>query len=99
MTDYSGNSIKHPTGSIWQHKNGIYYTILAVVNQNYQHDPVQFPITIVYINMKNLSIWSRPASDWDRSFTLIPTDKTLTDMPKTNTKLVNLINDISDLHK
>lgn len=55
-------------GSIWQHKTR---GQLYVVEQTANHlDDAKFPLTVVYRNTYNDTVWTRLASDWLRSFTL-----------------------------
>lgn len=56
------------TGQVWQHRNGNQYKVLMVVNLL---DEERYPKTVVYENLKNGSQWSRPHSDWRRSFTFV----------------------------
>jgi hypothetical protein len=54
-------------GEHWQHKNGGVYTVLHVTNTavvREGHTP-----DVVYQG-RNGNVWSRPLSDWHRSFTL-----------------------------
>jgi hypothetical protein len=54
-------------GSQYQHKNGNVYKVILVTNLNSTRLD-QYPVTAVYINLKNGTVWSRPANDWFRSF-------------------------------
>ena len=53
--------------SKWRHSNGIKYKIIAIANET---NTEKYPLTVVYKG-KNGKIWSRPLSDWYRSFTEI----------------------------
>jgi hypothetical protein len=60
--------IKPLIGSVWMHRNGINYQVLLFTNvggskANYQEQ-------IVYTNIHNGLVYSRPLSDWHRSMTL-----------------------------
>jgi hypothetical protein len=48
----------------WTHRNGITYTIVGIAN-----DPPteKHPLTVVYAGV-NGKLWSRPLTDWHRSF-------------------------------
>ena len=54
-------------GTEWVHHSGRIYRVTRIANQNTQR-PEQYPVTIVYENVENGTVWSRPASDWTRSF-------------------------------
>jgi len=54
-------------GSIWLHKKGDLYRVLAISNMP---DEDRYPRTVVYQNVNTDAVWSRPARDWLRSFTL-----------------------------
>ena len=53
-------------GEVWQHRNGIRYRIVCITNLP---DDDRYPMTVVYQNVVNDSLWSRPMGDWHRSFT------------------------------
>jgi hypothetical protein len=53
--------------SKWRHTNGIKYKVILITNEA---DTEKYPLTVVYKG-KNGKIWSRPLSDWYRSFTEI----------------------------
>ncbi|WP_063894566.1 hypothetical protein [Burkholderia ubonensis] len=55
--------------SAWQHTNGNVYTVLCIANE-FTERPEQYPPTVVYMGL-NGRIWSRLASDWARSMTLV----------------------------
>ncbi|WP_063895905.1 DUF1653 domain-containing protein [Burkholderia ubonensis] len=61
-------TLPRPT-SQWQHSNGNLYTVLCIANE-FTDQPDRYPPTVVYIGL-NGRIWSRPASDWHRSMTLV----------------------------
>lgn len=54
-------------GSVWQHTNGNRYTIERLTNLP---DEPRYPLTVVYVGANGMA-WSRHASDWHRSMTLI----------------------------
>jgi len=56
-------------GQHWAHYNGQRYSVLLLTNQ--QSTQERYPVTVVYQNVDNLTTWSRPLSDWHRSFTLV----------------------------
>jgi hypothetical protein len=53
----------------WLHKNGNLYSVLMITNQDSTRE--EYPVTVVYIGL-NGKVWSRPLSDWHRSFTKLP---------------------------
>lgn len=53
--------------SKWRHTNGIKYKVILITNET---DTEKYPLTVIYKG-KNGKIWSRPLSDWYRSFTEI----------------------------
>lgn len=53
-------------GEIWLHHSGRIYQILHLTNTT--HPSEKFPVTVVYQNIQNKTIWSRLLSDWHRSF-------------------------------
>jgi hypothetical protein len=55
--------------SLWRHKNGNLYKVAAVTNTSAVKEG--YPITVVYFNVDNDTWWSRPATDWHRSMTLV----------------------------
>ena len=56
--------------SLWKHKNGNKYLVLLVTNKKSTRQE-EYPTTIVYMNIKNFTIWSRRYIDWHRSMTQI----------------------------
>ena len=52
-------------GSRWVHKNGNVYTVLMLTNTE-SDDHFRYPPMVVYRG-ENGNVWSRKASDWDRS--------------------------------
>jgi len=52
-------------GSKWQHTNGIKYQVTLIANSDSIND--KYPVTVVYQG-DNKKVWSRPLSDWGRSF-------------------------------
>lgn len=55
--------------SRWQHRNGNTYLVLVITNLL---DTTDYPMTVVYQNDENGTMWSRPVRDWHRSFTATP---------------------------
>jgi hypothetical protein len=55
----------------WEHRNGKVYEILFIANQNNKPDTHYEP-HVVYQNIESKTVWSRPLSDWHRSFGLKP---------------------------
>ena len=55
-------------GSIWEHYNGNKYEVILLTNENSGNE--KYPITVVHKG-ENGNIWSRPLSEWKRSFTKI----------------------------
>lgn len=53
---------------VWKHHSGRMYRVLMVTNTT--HPSEKFPPTVVYTNVINGTMWSRPLSDWHRSFVL-----------------------------
>ena len=58
------------SGSLWKHKNGNKYEVITIANSETKTD--RYPVTVIYKNIYNGSIWSRSLSDWHRSMTLLP---------------------------
>lgn len=59
------NNDEPKPGTRWQHRNGNVYTVLILTNQ--KDRPDAYPRTVVYYG-PDARFWSRPASDWSRSF-------------------------------
>lgn len=57
-----------PIGSVWLHRNGNTYRVQALANLPNEE---RYPLTVVYQNVHNGSIWARRADDWSRSFELV----------------------------
>ncbi len=53
-------------GSKWGHHGGAVYEVLMMANS--RSTKAEYPVTVVYKNVHNGSIWSRPLSEWSRSF-------------------------------
>ncbi len=53
-------------GEVYVHSNGTMYKVLCFTNVNTM-DPKKYPETVVYQNVINYRIYSRPTSDWFRS--------------------------------
>jgi hypothetical protein len=59
-------------GTIYQHKNGEKYKVILITNlfaSPYRRD--EYPITIIYRNIGDETIWSRPLYRWKGNFTEI----------------------------
>lgn len=55
-------------GKQYKHRNGNIYTVLFLTNKSDNPDGRNnYPKTVVYVG-QNGKLWSRPLSDWDRSF-------------------------------
>lgn len=54
-------------GSVWVHNNSEIYRVTGYANQS-TTKPEQYPVTIIYQNVDNNTVWCRPASEWARSF-------------------------------
>lgn len=57
------NNIKPKT--TWQHRNGNVYEVIMLTNEQSTND--NYPVNVVYRG-NNGNVWSRPISDWNRSF-------------------------------
>lgn len=55
--------------SVWKHNNGNIYTVIEITNLD-SKDLIKYPITVVYKG-ENGKIWTRPLTDWHRSFTKV----------------------------
>ncbi|WP_315740013.1 hypothetical protein [Bradyrhizobium sp. SZCCHNR1093] len=56
-------------GSVWSHTNGNLYQVVTFTNiETGRQD--KYPTTIIYRNVKNTKLYSRPLMDWERSMTL-----------------------------
>lgn len=53
--------------SLWQHKNGNIYGILSFTNIDYLSTA-----RVLYMRIKDCSIWMRPYQRWHESFVLLP---------------------------
>lgn len=54
-------------GSLWRHYNGNSYLVICITNADSERE--DYPVTVVYQNIKNNTIWSRPFSRWHESMT------------------------------
>ena len=52
---------------LWKHHSGRTYRVLFMTNT--AHPSEKFPTAVVYENTDVGTLWSRPLSDWHRSFT------------------------------
>jgi len=61
-------AIEDMVGKQFKHRNGNIYTILLLTNTDSTPERLKdHPIDVVYVG-QNGKIWSRPLSDWYRSF-------------------------------
>lgn len=56
-----------------RHKNGNVYRVLMLTNTKTER-PEQYPVTVIYRNIENGTVWSRPLDDMDRSFVIANDD-------------------------
>ncbi|MGH1461212.1 MAG: DUF1653 domain-containing protein [Neptuniibacter sp.] len=61
------------TDPLWEHYSGKRYTVKMVTNQMAK-DPKKYPPTVVYQSVDTGMLWSRPVSDWERSFKIVEID-------------------------
>jgi len=54
-------------GRYYQHRNGNLYKVILISNIESTRLE-KYPVTVIYKNEANGTIWSRPADDWFRSF-------------------------------
>lgn len=60
------SSISRPDiGTTWRHNNGALYVVRLYTNEHSERP--EYPVTIVYEGAGRRT-WSRPLSDWHRSF-------------------------------
>lgn len=57
-------------GTRWRHRNGNRYEVMMITNVRSAGGSDRYPTTVVYRNVDVGTLWSRPASEWARSFTL-----------------------------
>lgn len=57
---------KPSIGSTWRHRNGALYVVRLFTNEFSER--AEYPMTVVYEGAGG-RMWSRPLSDWHRSFT------------------------------
>lgn len=75
MSDETQTAITGPkegdpiSGQLWRHHSGRVYRVERVTNT--AHLSEKFPPMVVYVNVYNGTEWSRPLSDWHRSFTFV----------------------------
>jgi len=55
-------------GSTWIHKNGSTYTVLLLSNLNSGRLD-EYPPTVVYQRLNDLTVWNRPIALWYQSMT------------------------------
>lgn len=58
--------------TVWRHTNGNLYVVVCITNRP---DEPRYPKTVVYRNQMTSTLWSRPISDWHRSFTFAERDR------------------------
>ena len=56
-------------GRKYRHTNGNIYAIIGF--SNLRSEKEKYKPTVIYTNVENGSVWSRPLEDWNRSMTLI----------------------------
>jgi len=59
-------------GSLWRHSNGQTYQVFRIANIGSTRP--EYPATVVYVNTAHDTWWSRPVSEWHRSFTRVDSD-------------------------
>ena len=58
-------AIAPKANSLWKHTSGRIYEFLFLSNTDSIN--INYPITAIYRNIANDTIWSRPLNDWHRS--------------------------------
>jgi hypothetical protein len=86
-TPWGGTGLP-PVGVECRHHSGRIYVVTGIANENTQR-PDQYPVTIIYKNVENGTVWSRPASEWARSFRPIRTQAQID-----RTQLVKTLNQL-----
>lgn len=57
--------------SVWEHRNGNQYRVLFLTNVETERQD-EYPTTVVYMNINNGKLYSRPLSRWtEKSFKLV----------------------------
>lgn len=56
--------------SLWKHSRGATYQVLLIANEA-TDKPSEYPVTVVYQDIENRKIWSRPLSRWHESMSAI----------------------------
>jgi len=61
-------------GQIWQHRNGGYYHIIAIANEEHKHEG--HPVDVVYRSMRQDNgqpshWWTRPLAAWHEKMTFV----------------------------
>ena len=60
-------------GQVWRHRNGNRYCVIAIANASGSPErQAKYPVTVVYQNVSNRTIWARRLDDWHRSMTREP---------------------------
>lgn len=57
------NAVIPCPGSEWAHKSGETYFVIMISNSNSKRQS-DFPTTVVYRRLSDLTVWSRPLSKW-----------------------------------
>lgn len=58
--------------SLWQHHSGRVYRVLFIANDVDDPKP-EYPVTVVYENVRNQTLWVGRLDDWHRRMTRIET--------------------------
>jgi hypothetical protein len=59
--------VEMKSGGRWRHHTGRIYVFIFIANE--ESTKPEYPPTVVYKGISNGKIWTRPLSDWSRSFT------------------------------
>jgi len=54
-------------GSKYEHNNGNIYQVIMIANKETTR-PDEYPVTVVYFDIKNGTTWAMPLSGWSGSF-------------------------------
>jgi hypothetical protein len=59
-------------GQLWKHENGETYKVLMITNLHAEPSrQVEYPLTVVYKNVKDGRIWSKPLAAFTNRRTLV----------------------------
>lgn len=61
-------------GGLYKHNNGGVYEVTGLANKNTER-PGEYPVTVIYKNIDNHTVWCRPIKEWSRSFKPFPTEE------------------------